>query len=52
MYLVSALGAKLLLISRVYKKTNNYEMYMKLLNSETGEVLSVTKLLIAKELGL
>ncbi|HNF24677.1 MAG TPA: VWA domain-containing protein [Leptospiraceae bacterium] len=46
------LGAKLLLISRVYKKTNNYEMYMKLLNSETGEVLSVTKLLIAKELGL
>ncbi len=46
------LGAKLLLISRVYKKANNYEMYMKLLNSETGEVLSVTKLLIAKELGL
>ncbi len=46
------IGAKLLLLSQLYKKDKNYEMYLKLLNTETGEVLSITKLVIDKKLGI
>jgi Mg-chelatase subunit ChlD len=39
-------GAKLLLISRLYRKKNEFEMYVKLVKTETGEILSVTKMVI------
>jgi Mg-chelatase subunit ChlD/TolB-like protein len=46
------LGAKYLVIGRIYLKNNNYEVYLKLVHSETGEVNSATKLIIEKGLGL
>jgi hypothetical protein len=46
------LGAKLLITSSMYKRENEYEMILKLLNVETIEILSVTKVKIDKRLGL
>ncbi len=46
------LGAKFLIIGKLYKKNEYYELYLKLLNVETVEILSVTKLKINKKLGL
>ncbi|MEM7179269.1 MAG: VWA domain-containing protein [Spirochaetota bacterium] len=46
------LGAETLLTSKLYQKKNNFEMYLKLIRTETGEVLSVSKLVIAKDLGI
>lgn len=44
------LGAKLLINSALHKKDKDIEVYLKLLDVETGEVLSVTKLIIGNEL--
>lgn len=46
------LGAKMLVLGKIYKKNNNYEIFLKLLRVETAEVLSVTKTLIDQNLGL
>lgn len=46
------LGAELLISSKLYKREDNYEIFIKLLRVETAEVLSVTKALAAEELGL
>ncbi|MEA1985994.1 MAG: VWA domain-containing protein [Candidatus Marinimicrobia bacterium] len=47
------LGAKLLITGKLYKKSSGkYELFLKLLRVETGEILSVTKLVIDNELGL
>ena len=46
------LGAKLLTIGKIYVKDNNFEVYIKLVNSESGEIWSATKLIIDKKLGL
>ncbi len=45
-------GAEFLLISRIYKKNNRYELYIKLLHLSTAEVVSVTKVYIDKRLGI
>ena len=46
------MGAELLIIGRLYSTTEGYELFLKLLRVETGEVLSVTKAIIDKALGL
>jgi hypothetical protein len=46
------MGAELLIIGRLYSTTKGYELFLKLLRVETGEVLSVTKAVIDKALGL
>lgn len=46
------IGAKILVTGELYSKNANYELFLKLLNVETGEVLSVTKTVIDKNLGL
>ena len=46
------LGANLLVNSKLYKKDSNYEIYIKLINTETGEIQSATKLLVDIKLGL
>jgi hypothetical protein len=46
------IGAKMLLSSAMYDRGSNYELFMKLLRVETGEILSVTKLVVDKRLGL
>ncbi len=46
------LGAKLLAVGKMYQKENNFEIYLKLVNSETGEIQAATKLIIEKKLGL
>ena len=46
------LGANLLVNSKLYKKDSNYEIYIKLINTETGEIQSATKLLVDTKLGL
>ncbi|KAA3604075.1 MAG: VWA domain-containing protein [Calditrichaeota bacterium] len=46
------IGAKILITGELYSKNKNYELFLKLLNVETGEVLSVTKTVIDRNLGL
>ncbi len=46
------MGAKLLITGKLYEKGDYYELYLKLENVETVEILSVTKLRISKKLGL
>lgn len=46
------LGANLLVNSKLFKKDKNYEIYVRLINSETGEIQSATKLVIDSKLGL
>jgi uncharacterized protein YegL len=46
------LGAKMLILGRLYKKQNNYELFLKLVRVETSEVLAVTKARIDMNLGL
>ncbi|MDX1959016.1 MAG: VWA domain-containing protein [Leptospiraceae bacterium] len=45
-------GAKILLLSDMYNKENSYEIFIKMVNTETGEILAVNKLLLENELGL
>jgi Mg-chelatase subunit ChlD len=46
------LDAEMLLTSRMFDRKEGYEVFVKLLRVETGEILSVTKLVIDKGLGL
>lgn len=46
------LGAQMLISGKLYAREKGYELFIKLLRVETGEILAVTKLLIAKDLGL
>ena len=45
-------GAKILLSANLYRLDKNYEIYMKLLRVETGEILAITKIKIDRQLGL
>ena len=46
------MGAELLIIGKLYSTGKGYELFLKLLRVETGEVLSVTKAILDKGLGL
>jgi Mg-chelatase subunit ChlD len=46
------LGAQVLVTGKLYAKGENYELFLKLLRVETGEILSVTKAVIDRKLGL
>jgi Mg-chelatase subunit ChlD len=46
------LGAQMLLSSTMFDKGESFEIFLKLLRVETGEILSVTKLVVDKKLGL
>jgi Mg-chelatase subunit ChlD len=46
------LNAQMLLSGRMFDKVEGYEVFLKLLRVETGEILSVTKLVIDRKLGL
>jgi hypothetical protein len=46
------MGAELLIIGKLYSTSRGYELFLKLLRVETGEVLSVTKAIIDTALGL
>ena len=48
----SLLGAKVLLTGKLYGRAEGYELFLKLLRVETGEVLAVTKAKIDRKLGL
>jgi Mg-chelatase subunit ChlD len=45
-------GAKMIVTGSLYGNAENYELFLKLLRVESGEVLSVTKARINKKLGL
>jgi Mg-chelatase subunit ChlD/TolB-like protein len=44
------LNAKILISGDMYEKKKNYELFLKLIRTETGEVLSITKAVIDKSL--
>ena len=46
------LGAELLMAGELYEKQDSFELFLKLLRVETGEILSVTKLVLDRNLGL
>lgn len=46
------LEAEVLLVGNLYKKEKNYELFLKMLRVETGEILAVTKAKIELALGL
>jgi len=46
------LGAKMIITGKMVEKTNQYIVFLKLINVETSEILSVTKLKINKNLGI
>jgi hypothetical protein len=48
----SLLGAEVLITGKMYRKETQYEVFFKLLRVETGEVLSVTRTKLEKDLGL
>lgn len=46
------IGAKILVYGEMYAKDDNFELFLKLVRVETGEILSVTKLKINSALGV
>jgi hypothetical protein len=46
------LGARVLVLGRLYPKGSSYELFLKLLWVENGEMLSATKALIDRRLGI
>ena len=46
------MGARMIITGKVYLSQNNYEIFLKLLRVETGEILAVNKLKIDRKLGL
>jgi len=48
----SLIGAEIRVTGQLYAKRDAFEVFLKLVRVETGEVLAVTKAKIAKELGL
>jgi len=45
-------GAKLLVMGTLFRKPEAFEMFLKMIRVETGEILSVTKMKIDTGLGL
>jgi Mg-chelatase subunit ChlD len=45
-------GAEILIVGKLYAKQDGFELFLKLLRVDTGEVLSVTKAVIDRRLGL
>lgn len=45
-------GARIIITGNIYEGAKNYELFLKLLRVKTGEVLSVTKLVVSKKLSL
>jgi hypothetical protein len=45
-------GAEVLILGKMYAKKDEFELFLKLIRVETGEVLSVTKSVIDRRLGL
>jgi hypothetical protein len=48
----AVIGAELLLMGKLYSKSDGYELFLKLVRVQTGEILSLTKALIDRRLGL
>jgi Mg-chelatase subunit ChlD len=48
----SLLGAELMVAGNLYVKDSGYEIFLRLLRVETGEVLSVSKAKLSKDLGI
>jgi len=46
------IGARMMILGKLYTKEDSFELFLKLLNVETAEVLSITKTVIDKELGI
>jgi len=46
------MGARMIIVGKLYLAEDNYELFLKLLRVETGEVLAVNKLKIDRKLGL
>lgn len=46
------LNAEVLIIGKLYLKERRYELFLKLLHVENGEILSVTKAILDRKLGL
>jgi len=46
------MGARMIIVGKLYLAQENYELFLKLLRVETGEVLAVNKLKIDRKLGL
>ena len=46
------MGARMIITGKIYLSQDNYEIFLKLLRVETGEVLAVNKLKIDRKLGL
>lgn len=46
------LGAKVLIVGKIYEKKGLYDIFLKLIRVETGEILTVTKVKIDQNLGL
>ena len=46
------MGARMIIVGKLYVSQDNYELFLKLLRVETGEVLAVNKLRIDRKLGL
>ncbi len=46
------IGAEMLLSGNLYSKNKDYEIFIKLLRVETGEILAITKIKIDRQLGL
>jgi hypothetical protein len=48
----AVIGADLLFMGKLYRKSEGYELFLKLVRVQTGEILSVTKARIDRGLGL
>ena len=46
------LGAEVPVTGRLYRKAKSYQLFIKLLRVETGEILSITKAVLDLNLGL
>ena len=46
------LGAEVLIIGKLYLKEGRYELFLKLLRFQNGEILSVTRAILDRKLGL
>jgi len=46
------MGAELLVMGKLYERERSFDIFLKLVRVETGEILSVTKVVIDRKLGL
>ncbi len=49
---LTALGAEVLVSGTLYRKADNYELFLKLVRVSSAEILSVTKARVDQDLGL